>query len=600
MHLLQQLSYIFNSRDRLEGLMLLFAMVFGALFEVIGIGLVIPFLALLREPHLAFDATLARALLIPLGIREPSQLIFAMGFGLISVFLLKSTYLVFTYQWLFRYVFDQQVRLERRLLTGYLSMPYAFRLERNSAELIKTTTGTVQRFCTGFLIGFIIVVGELLVVLAVMTLLVIAAPLLTFGALLTMGIPVTLIYLVMKRRLAVSGHVAEQSMTLMIKWTEQALNGMKETLVTGRAPFFIERTTHHAREYAECQKSAMLFSTFPRLVIDTLAVAALVISALVITEGGTDPQSILPSFVVFAVAAMRLMPSATRIANGLTQLRFHYAAVEVLYSELCTIDRNASGARETMSPSMVSARPFERCLRLAQVSFCYPGTLHPAIDQVTLEIPKGCWIGFIGPTGAGKSTLIDLILGLCIPTSGRILIDGNPLETDVRGWQRNIGFVPQNVYVFDDSICRNVAFGVEDHDIDETRVWEALRAAQIEKFVKSLPCSIDTIVGERGDRLSGGERQRLGIARALYRDPQVLVVDEGTANLDAETEAAIAQTLAGLRGQKTIIVVAHRLALVAECDNIYLLSNGRILKSGAFLDLISPESGLRKYFGTVA
>ena len=368
----------------------------------------------------------------------------------------------------------------------------------------------------------------------------------------------------------------------------------------GNAPFFVERQTRYARDFADCQRSSMLFSTIPRLVIDTMPVTAIVVVVLIIMIRGEDLELVLPVLAMFAVAAMRLMPSAARMANALTHMRFHYAATEVLYDELLAIERMKPMHDVVPVPDAVPARPFERSLVLEGISYSYPGGSQPALDDVSLEIPKGHWVGFVGPTGAGKSTLIDLILGLFVPTSGGILVDGRNLQENVRGWQRNIGFVPQNVYLLDDTIRRNVAFGVQDHDIDDGQVWRALRAAQIDDLIRSLPGGLDAVVGERGDRISGGERQRLGIARALYRNPQVLVIDEGTANLDNETEAAIVSSLAGLRGDKTIIVVAHRLALVTRCDQVYYLRNGRLLRSGAFVDLVSTDPGFRQFAGTAA
>jgi ATP-binding cassette subfamily C protein len=293
---------------------------------------------------------------------------------------------------------------------------------------------------------------------------------------------------------------------------------------------------------------------------------------------------------MFAVAAIRLMPSTSRIASGLAQLRFLYATTEVVYNELRAIER--ARPAPTRAPSL--PLPFERSIVLEHLSYRYPSMPQRAIEDVSLEIPRGHWIGLIGPTGAGKTTLVDLMLGLFVPTAGRILVDGYDLQNHVVAWQRNIGYVPQDVYLMDDTVRRNVAFGLPDHEIDDDLVWRALRAAQVDNLVRSLPGGLDAIVGERGDRLSGGERQRLGIARALYHDPQVLVVDEGTANLDNETEAEIVRTLAGLRGEKTIIVVAHRLPLVRNCDRVYLLEHGRVRNSGAYSDLFSTEPGFRE------
>ncbi len=590
MKLIRQLWYILNRRERINGALLLCGMALGAMFEAVSIGLLIPFIAVLKEPELVDKAPAARSVLSFLNIHEPQEMLIAIGLGLVGVFVIKSGYLVLLYRWLFRYVFEKHVNLARQLLTGYLNVPYTFHLQRNSSELIKVTTETIQRFTTGFLVSLLIVLGELLVVVALIIVLMLIEPLATFGAVLVLGIPTTLIYRSMQRRLAASGRLAERSMGSMIQWTEQAIGGIKETLVVGRALFFIDHQGYHAQRFADSWRSVMLLSSIPRLVVDTLAVSAMVAIALVILIRGQDMQSLLPVLGMFAVAAIRLMPSTSRIASGLAQLRFLYATTEVVYNELRAIER--ARPAPTRAPSL--PLPFERSIVLEHLSYRYPSMPQRAIEDVSLEIPRGHWIGLIGPTGAGKTTLVDLMLGLFVPTAGRILVDGYDLQDHVVAWQRNIGYVPQDVYLMDDTVRRNVAFGLPDHEIDDDLVWRVLCAAEVDNLVRSLPGGLDAIVGERGDRLSGGERQRLGIARALYHDPQVLVVDEGTANLDNETEAEIVRTLAGLRGEKTIIVVAHRLPLVRNCDCVYLLEHGRVRNSGAYSDLFSTEPGFRE------
>ena len=590
MKLIRQLWYILNRRERINGALLLCGMALGAMFEAVSIGLLIPFIAVLKEPELVDKAPAARSVLSFLNIHEPQEMLIAIGLGLAGVFVIKSGYLVLLYRWLFRYVFEKHVNLARQLLTGYLNVPYTFHLQRNSSELIKVTTETIQRFTTGFLVSLLIVLGELLVVVALIIVLTLIEPLATFGAVLVLGIPTTLIYRSMQRRLAASGRLAERSMGSMIQWTEQAIGGIKETLVVGRALFFIDHQGYHAQRFADSWRSVMLLSSIPRLVVDTLAVSAMVAIALVILMRGQDMQSLLPLLGMFAVAAIRLMPSTSRIASGLAQLRFLYATTEVVYNELRAIER--ARPAPTRAPSL--PLPFERSIVLEHLSYRYPSMPQRAIEDVSLEIPRGHWIGLIGPTGAGKTTLVDLMLGLFVPTAGRILVDGYDLQDHVVAWQRNIGYVPQDVYLMDDTVRRNVAFGLPDHEIDDDLVWRVLCAAEVDNLVRSLPGGLDAIVGERGDRLSGGERQRLGIARALYHDPQVLVVDEGTANLDNETEAEIVRTLAGLRGEKTIIVVAHRLPLVRNCDCVYLLEHGRVRNSGAYSDLFSTEPGFRE------
>lgn len=599
MKLIRQLWYILSPRERIEGALLLCGMALGAVFEAVSIGLIVPFIAVLREPALVLDAPVAQPLLSALNIREPQVLIAVVGLAMVGGFVIKSGYLMLLYRWQFRYIFEKQAALTRQLLAGYLGVPYTFHLQRNSAELTKVTTQTIQRFVAGFLISLLTVLGELLVVGALITLLVLISPLATFGAVLALGVPTALLYRLLQHRLAELGSVVERSMGAMIQWIEQAISGIKETLVMDRARFFIDHHGYHAQRFADSMRSMMLLSSLPRLFMDTIAVSALVAIVLVSLARGQDVQLLLPVLGMFAVAAIRLMPSASRIASGLTQARFHYAATETLYDELRAIEGGKlSRARPAPTRDPSSPLPFERSLVLEHVSYRYPSMPEPAIDEVSLEIPRGHWVGFVGPTGAGKTTLIDLMLGLLVPTSGKILIDGRDLQDDVAGWQRNIGYVPQDIYLIDDTVRRNVAFGLQDEQIDDERVWQALRAAQVDNLVRALPGGLGAMTGQRGGHLSGGERQRLGIARALYRDPEVLVVDEATANLDGETEAAVVHTLAGLRGEKTIIVIAHRLGVVKDCDRVYVLRQGRLQNSGALSHLFSTDPAFREFAGS--
>jgi ATP-binding cassette subfamily C protein len=573
-------------------------MALGAFCEALSIGLVIPFVAVLKEPELLSKSRHLRPFLSALNFRQPRELFFILGPALIVLFAIKSGYLTFLYGWLFRYAFKAHVRLSRQLLAGYLSAPYTFHLQRNSAELVRITTRSVEDFTNGFIVNLLIVLGELLVLAALIILLMVVEPIATLGALFVLAVPTAIIYRTTQHRLGSSGRRAEQSLASMIQWTEQALSGVKETLVTGRRAFFIDKHGYYVGIFTDTVRSLMFLSAVPRFIIDTLAVSAMVAISAILLERGRDLQSILPFLGMFALAAMRLIPSTSRIATSLAQLRYRYASTEVIYQELLALQDFPSSPMAPDSPGeQASPTPFVRSIVVEHLSYRYPGMRRTALDDVSLEIPKGHWIALIGPTGAGKTTLADLILGLFVPSAGKILVDGHNVHDNLAGWQRNIGYVPQATYLIDDTIRRNVAFGVPEEEIDEDRIWQALRAAQVDRLVRSLPGELDEMVGEHGHRLSGGERQRLGIARALYRDPEVLVVDEATANLDPPTEAAIADILSGLRGKKTIIAITHRLPLVRNCDRIYMMAEGRIRNSGVYSDLLSREPDFMEFSG---
>ncbi len=600
MKLITQLWYILTPREKIEGAFLLCAMVLGAFFEAVSIGLVIPFIAVLKEPELLVKAQHALPLLSKLNLREPQQLFFLFGPALIVLFVFKTVYLIQSNRWLFRYAMKKEVNLSRHLMAGYLNAPYTFHLQRNSADLVTVTVRSVEEFSSGFMVNLLTVMGELLVIVTLTGLLMIVEPLATLGALVVLAVPTAVVYQATRRRLAELGRMAEQSFAAMIQWAEQAIRGVKETMITGRRSFFIEQHAHHVQRFTDSLRSLSFLSALPRFVIDTLAVTAMVAIAAILLRSGEDLQSILPILGMFALAAIRLIPSTSRLSGSLAQVRYRYASTEVIYRELLALRHRPSEPLPGTAEMQASPIPFRRALVLDHVSYWYSGGRKPAIDDVSLEIPQGHWIGLIGSTGAGKTTLVDLILGLLVPSAGKILVDGSNMHDNLAGWQRNIGYVPQTVFFIDDSVRRNIAFGVPEEEIDDERVWRALRAAQIDRFVLSLPGGLNAIVGERGDRLSGGERQRLGIARALYLDPDVLVIDEATANLDPGTEAAIVEAIGKLRGEKTIIVISHRPAFVRDCDCIYMLAQGRLRNWGGYSELLATEPVFQDFWGGAA
>lgn len=589
MNLIRQLLYIFTPREKIEFAFLLCAMVLGALFETVSIGVILPVIAVLKQPELLSKAGHFQPLLSSLDISQPRRLFFILGVTLIVLFAVKTSYLILLYRWLFSFAMKKHVSLARQLLAGYLSAPYTLHLQRNSADLIRVTIRSVEDFTNIFLVNLLTVLGELLVLGALAGLLMIVEPLATLGALAVLGIPTAAVYRLSHRGLGASGRTAEQSFGGMIQWAEQAISGVKEITITGRRSFFIDQHGYHVRRFADAARSLTFFTVAPRFVIDTLAVAAMVAIASILLTRGEDLQSTLLLLGMFALAAVRLIPSTSRLSAALAQLRYRYASTEVIYQELLALRHRPSDPLPGSTDEHAPLVPFRHALIIENVSYWYPTTPQPAIDDVSLEIRRGQWVGLIGSTGSGKTTLVDLILGLLSPSSGRILVDGCDLNDNLAGWQRNIGYVPQTVYLIDDSVRSNVAFGVPPEEIDDERVWHALRAAQVDHLVRSLPGALNATVGEHGDRLSGGERQRLGIARALYHDPEVLVIDEATANLDPGTEAAIVEAIGKLRGEKTIIVISHRPAFVRSCDCIYMLAQGRLKNRGGYSELLASE-----------
>jgi ATP-binding cassette subfamily C protein len=332
-----------------------------------------------------------------------------------------------------------------------------------------------------------------------------------------------------------------------------------------------------------------VYGELPRLLIETVAMVGMMVVVILMLILGRPLPSVLPSLSLFAIAALRVMPSMNRIVNAASNLRYYVPpvlaiAADILADSVDSFDATSEGAQQLQ---------FRGSIYVDHVTYRYQGAERDALDDITIEIPKGRSVAFVGASGAGKTTLADVVLGLLAPTAGRVLIDGCELGSVQKEWQARIGYIPQTVYLSDDTLRRNVAFGVADADVRDSDVWAALDAARLGDVARGLPDGLDSFVGERGVRLSGGQRQRIGIARALYHDPDVLVMDEATSALDQRTERDITDVLEAFRGQKTIIVIAHRLSTVRRCDTLFLMSDGRVMESGTFDDLSENSQAFR-------
>jgi ABC-type multidrug transport system fused ATPase/permease subunit len=352
------------------------------------------------------------------------------------------------------------------------------------------------------------------------------------------------------------------------------LGGAKDVKLLGREQSFLKQYAQHNDSSALIWERQTTLQALPRLLLELLAMAGLVALVLIMLGQGKAIGDLIPVLGLFAAAAFRLMPSVNRVLTSAQSLRFLQPVTNKLALEL-NMFRSQKPTAENGTPLN-----FKNELKLEQVGYIYEGAPSAALSEVSFSIATGTSVGFVGGSGAGKSTLIDVVLGLLTPTAGKVTVDGTDIQQGLRDWMNRIGYVPQNIYLTDDSLRRNVAFGISADQIDEDSVWRAIRSAQLETFVQQLPQGLDTIVGERGIRLSGGQRQRIGIARALYHDPEVLVLDEATSSLDTATERGVMEAVRALHGHKTILIVAHRLSTVEHCDTIIRLEQGRVTEQG--------------------
>jgi ABC-type multidrug transport system fused ATPase/permease subunit len=565
----QKIWGLLTSAERRNALVLLGLMIIGMVLETLGVGLVIPALALLTQQDLAHSYPTLQPALHALG--NPSQKTLVIGgmLVLVGVYLIKALFLAFLAWRQTHFAYGVQAQLSQRLFTVYLRQPYTFHLQRNSAQLIRNAVGEVDIFTYNGIMPGMLLLTESLVLLGLCSLLLVVEPL---GALIVISVLGTAawgFHLLTRGRIARWGQARQHHEGLRIQHLQQGLGGAKDVKLLGRETDFLEQYGLHNVQSARAGQLQETLRQLPRLWLELLAVSGLAILVISMLVQDRALEAVLPTLGLFAATAFRLIPSVNRVLGAMQSLRYGLPVIDTLHMEL---NLTTPEVVDTHSP----VTPFQTMLELSQTTYTYPAAAKPALEDISLSIRCGESVGFIGASGAGKSTLVDILLGLLTPDTGEVRVDGKGIQANLRNWQDQIGYVPQSIFLTDDTIRRNVAFGLANRQIDDTAVQRAIRAAQLDEFVASLPDGLETLVGERGIRLSGGQRQRIGIARALYHDPAVLVLDEATSSLDIATESGVMQAVTTLQGTKTTIIVAHRLSTVKHCDRLYRLEQGRV------------------------
>ncbi|EPJ54053.1 MAG: hypothetical protein OFPI_07990 [Osedax symbiont Rs2] len=578
MTLFKKMYCLLSINDRRAAGALFGLMVIGMILETIGIGMIIPTMAIMMQGDAISSHPIITEVVYFMGIKSQQQLLVFAMLGLVSVYLIKNMFLAFLSWRQADFTFDIQAKLSQNLFTIYLKRPYVFHIQRNSAELVRNVTSEVAVF-TEALAAALLLFSELLVLLGISILLISIEPL---GALvigIILGSAAWSMYYLTRKRIGKWGALRQHHDGLRIQHLQQGLGGVKDVKLLGREQEFLNVYRTHNFNSARMWKLQTTLQNLPRLMFEMLAVIALALLVITMIYLGKNLNEIVPVLGLFAAAAFRMMPSITRILVSMQALRYRISAIDTLYREL---DAEIIKQPENRGGSS----PFINELTLKNVVFFYPATKKPVLDSITLTIKKGQSVGFIGMSGSGKSSLVDVILGLLTPSSGIVDVDGVNIQNDLRGWQKQIGYVSQSTFLTDDTLKRNVAFGIADKEIDEAAVFRAIKLAQLDEFVNSLPAGVETMVGERGVLLSGGQRQRIGIARALYHDPEILVLDEATSALDIYTEEGVMNSITALHGKKTVIIVAHRLSTVEHCDKLFRLKIGKIIEQGKPEDVL--------------
>ena len=563
---------ILTPKERRSAVVLLGLMMVGMGLETLGVGMILPAMALLLQSpdELALRFPLIGKLTGALGSPAKQELVIGGLLCVMAVYLVKAVFLAGLVFFQTRFAYVAQANLSQRLFRLYIHQPYAFHLQRNSALLVQNVIREVDMLFSSTVLPGLALVAELLVVAGLVCLLLFVEPLGTVIMVTLFVLAGFAYYRMTSRHLARWGAQRQQHEVWRMQHLTQGLGGAKEVKLLGREAEFLRRYDGHNILSARAAERHQTVVQLPRLWLEWLAITALTVLALYLVASGRAVESVLPTLGLFAAAGFRLLPSANRILSTAQTLRYGLPVVHVMHEELTRL------TAEDRVESNPGPSPMQEGIELREVSFTYEGSDKPALSKVSITIRKGESVGFVGTSGAGKSTLVDVILGLLAPGAGNVLVDGKDVRENIRAWQSQIGYVSQSIFLTDDTLRRNVALGVPDELIDEAALRKALDAAQLSMFVDTLAEGLETVVGERGVRLSGGQRQRIGIARALYHDPQVLVLDESTSALDTSTEAGVMEAIRALHGAKTILIVAHRLSTVEQCDRTYRIEGGSV------------------------
>ncbi|MGL5257941.1 MAG: ABC transporter ATP-binding protein [Proteocatella sp.] len=570
---------IFTPRQQRYCFFIVICMIIGAMFEAVGIGAILPLISIMGDADFLERNEQVRCWAMFFGIEGHIYFVIISSWLLILFYIIKNMYMAWQTKLQIRFSLENQIKYAGQLLEGYLYKPYLYHLESNSAILLRNVnTGPIIIF-TNIMVSIFALITELITAFTIWLMLAIID---VFTAVVVAGVLGTMMYVIIKmfrKKINQKGKVQTKNTAVYMKWLNQGLGAIKETKVLGKEQFFLEQFNKSYEEYGHCNSDFLFLNQLPRMFIETIVVSGLLLLIVVKLSLGIRPSEIVPLLGVLALAAFRLMPCANRIVNMLNGIRFQMPMFDELYNELIDIrSRNIHGEKSLIKCSSRKSLKFEQDIQIKEISFSYPGGGEEVIKEIFLTIPQGSFVGIIGESGAGKTTFVDILLGLLMPKNGDIYVDGISIYNDIRAWQENLSYVPQTIYLLDGTIRENIALGVLEDEIDNLQIEKVLKMAELYEFIQLLPNKLDTRVGERGVMLSGGQRQRIGIARALYRKPKILFLDEATSALDNETEKSITSTILKLKGEMTIIAVAHRMSTLQNCDFKIMFKNGEIKK----------------------
>lgn len=582
MNVLKKINAIFDGRQKRQFVLLGVMILIGGLFETIGVSMLVPIISAILRPG-SIEAVLndypaLKNIVHAIGLTSYMRQVSAMLLALIAIYVIKNAYLLLLASKQNGFVAHTRNDMISRVMRDFLNRPYESYLAADIPTVFRITDSDIPHTFS-LIMACLSLATEVVVSVFLSIVLLIINWKMTLFILLVFGVLTAFITLTLKPRLSRTGEENQRIQSRIARWRLQAIYGLKDVKVLNRQDFFIRNYYESGKRGAAISRRYAVMNSIPRLLIESVFMASMLLYVFIYVNRGGDVLTLTTQLVAFGVAAMRIMPSANRINTYLAEIAYEEPSLNYLYENL-TESMRAEGEMRAQRAAIAGPElVLQDRIELKNITYRYPGGERNIFTGASMTIPKGKSIGIKGASGAGKSTIVDILLGLLHVQEGEILCDGRDIFSNYDSWLKQVGYIPQSIYLVDEPIRTNIAFGIDEDAIDEARIWEALEEAQLADFVRSLPEGLDTSIGDRGVRLSGGQRQRIGIARALYHNPEILVFDEATSALDGETETALMESINSFHGRKTMIIIAHRLNTIEKCDIIYKVEDEKLIET---------------------
>ncbi|MCM1088655.1 MAG: ABC transporter ATP-binding protein/permease [Muribaculaceae bacterium] len=575
-----KLMVLLDQKQKRKMLLLIFMMLIGAILETLGVGMIMPVMNVVLEENAVEKHVYLQWMCQVFHIDNTRDLTILVMSALIGIFAVKNVFLFFQQKMQLKFVYTNQFATSRRMMINFMQRPYEYYLNADTAVIQRNITSDVNNMY-GLILSLLQLISESIVFVFLVAISLVSDIWMSITVTVLLVVALLVIKCILKPIMRKAGEENQEYYSGLYKWIDQSVMGIKEIKIACRENYFINEYSKCGAGYVGAVQRYNLYNATPRLLIETVAIAGMILYMMIQLLQGMAVIDIVPQLTLLALVAMRLIPCANRINNHLTSIAYFEPFFMGVNDNLQEEIQDASidyDAETYLKKDNVEKMEIKEKIELKDITYKYPNTNVYIFDHADMEIPIGKSIGIVGSSGSGKTTVVDILLGLLRLQGGEILADGIEVREHYKEWLKNIGYIPQMIFMIDSSIRKNVAFGCADEDIDDNKVWEALKEAQLDEFVRGLPEGLDTSIGERGIRISGGQRQRIGIARALFEDPEVLVLDEATSALDNDTEAAIMESINRLHGRKTLIIIAHRLQTIEKCDMVYRIKDGKAVR----------------------